>query len=128
MRRWLTPSLVDVFFIALCVALFARPHGLETLLADGDTGWHIRTGELILSSGRVPVADPFSFSRPGAPWFAWEWLSDVIFALFNRWSGVAAVAAVCGVVLSLAASALFAGLLRREPRIAAWSTATPWRR
>ncbi len=113
MRRWLTPSLVDVFFIALCVALFARPHGLETLLADGDTGWHIRTGELILSSGRVPVADPFSFSRPGAPWFAWEWLSDVIFALFNRWSGVAAVAAVCGVVLSLAASALFAGLLRR---------------
>jgi hypothetical protein len=80
-RRWLTPSLADVFFAALFLAVFARPLSLEKLLADGDTGWHIRVGELVLHSGRVPVADPFSFTRPGAPWFAWEWGSDVLFAL-----------------------------------------------
>ena len=112
-RRWLTPSLVDVFFLALFLALFAQPHGLEALLSDGDTGWHIRTGELILATGHVPTADPFSFSRPGQPWLAWEWLSDVIFAWLARLGGVAVVAASAGAVLALAAAALFARLLRR---------------
>ena len=111
-RRWLAPSLVDVFFIALFLALFAHPHGLEALLADGDTGWHIRTGELVLTTGHVPAADPFSFSRAGQPWFAWEWLSDVIFALLHRWAGIGGVAAAAGAVLALAAAALFARLLR----------------
>jgi hypothetical protein len=112
-RRWLTPSLVDVFFAALFLVVFARPHGLEALLSDGDTGWHVRVGELVLDSGRVPVADPFSFTRPGAPWFAWEWLSDAGFALLYRWRGVGAVAAMAGVALALAAAALFARMLRR---------------
>jgi len=111
-RRWLCPSLVDVFFVALFLALFAPPHGLEALLADGDTGWHIRTGELVIATGRVPTSDPFSFSRPGQPWFAWEWLSDVLFARLNRWAGLAGVAAAAGTVLALTGAALFARLLR----------------
>ncbi len=110
-RRWLTPSLADVFFVALFLAVFARAAGLEALLSDGDTGWHIRVGELVLGSGRVPVADPFSFTRPGAPWFAWEWLSDVLFALLYRWHGVGAVAAMAGVALALGAALLFARML-----------------
>ena len=112
-RRWLTPSLADVFFVALFLAVFARPAGLESLLLDGDTGWHIRTGELALRTGHVPVSDPFSFSRPGQPWSAWEWGSDTLFALLFRWRGVAAVAAMAGVVLALAAAVLFARMLRR---------------
>ena len=78
--RLLAPSLPDLFFLALLLAAFTQPQGLWSLLSDGDTGWHIRTGELVLNTGRVPAADPFSFSRPGAPWFAWEWLADVVFA------------------------------------------------
>ena len=111
-RRWLAPSLVDVFFVAVFLALFAHPAGLEALLADGDTGWHIRTGEMVLADGRVPAADPFSFSRAGQPWFAWEWLSDVIFALVHRWHGLAAVAALSGAVLALALALLLARLLQ----------------
>src|SRR5260370_16441965 len=79
-RRALVPSLPDVFFAAFLLATFAHPQGLRSLLSDGDTGWHIRAGELILQAGCVPVADPFSFSRPQQPWFAWEWLADVVFA------------------------------------------------
>jgi len=113
LRRCLTPSLADVFFLALFLAVFARQVGLEALLADGDTGWHIRAGELALAAGRAPVADPFSFSLPGQPWFAWEWGSDVLFALAFRWHGLAAVAALAGVALALAAAVIFARILRR---------------
>jgi hypothetical protein len=113
LRRLLVPSLLDVFFGALLLAAFAQPQGLRPLLSDGDTGWHIRTGELVLETGRAPVADPFSFSRPRQPWFAWEWLADVIFAATWRWRGLAGVAALAGTVLALAATALLAQILRR---------------
>src|SRR5450759_4718447 len=113
LRRLLAPSLLDVFFGALLLAAFAHPQGLRSLLSDGDTGWHIRTGELILETGRAPVADPFSFTRPRQPWFAWEWLADVVFAVTWRWRGLAGVAALAGAVLALAATATLARVLRR---------------
>jgi hypothetical protein len=105
--------LPDVFFAILLASAFARPAGLEALLGDGDTGWHIRTGELVLAGGHAPQVDPFSFTRAGAPWFAWEWLSDVVLAGAFRWHGMAAVALLAGIVLSLAWTAVFARLLGR---------------
>src|SRR5580692_1687642 len=79
--RVLTPSFSDLFFIALIVWLFVwGPDGWASLLGDGDTGWHIRTGQYILEHHKVPTQDLFSFSRQGAPWFAWEWLTDLTFA------------------------------------------------
>ena len=112
LSRLLVPSLLDVFFLALLVAAFAHPDGMRSLLSDGDTGWHLRTGETILETGRVPVRDPFSFSRAGQPWFAWEWLADVVMAETWRWRGLAGVAALSGAVLALAATALLARMLR----------------
>ena len=112
LRRLLTPSLLDVFFVALLLSAFAQPRGLRSLLGDGDTGWHIRTGELVLATGRVPVVDPFSYSRPHGAWFAWEWLADVVFAATWRWRGLGGVAALSGVVLALGATALLARMLR----------------
>jgi hypothetical protein len=111
-RRLLTPSLLDVFFGALLVTAFVHPLGLQGLLSDGDTGWHIRTGQLVLASGRVPVVDPFSFTRPHDAWFAWEWLSDVVFAETWQWRGVSGVAALAGALLVLAATLLLARMLR----------------
>src|SRR5260370_42169160 len=113
LRRWLVPSLPDVFFGALLLATVAHPQGLGSLLSDGDTGWHIRAGELILQTGRVPVADPFSFSRPQQPWFAWEWLADLVFTQTWRWRGLAGGAAPAGALLALAATATLARILRR---------------
>jgi hypothetical protein len=111
--RLLLPSLLDVFFAALLLGAFVHPAGLQSLLSDGDTGWHIRTGELVLETGRAPVEDPFSFSRPRQQWFAWEWLADVAFAAVWRWRGLAGAAVLAGAVLVLAATALLAHLLRR---------------
>ncbi len=99
-KRWLTPGFVDVLFAALIAWLFIlSPKGWGLLLSDGDTGWHIRTGEWILAHGQVPVQDLFSYSRPGASWYAWEWAADVVFALIHAAGGLPALVFFCGFIL-----------------------------
>ena len=49
-----------------------------------DHWWHMLTGRLVLETGRVPAADPFSFTFQGAPWTNWEWLAGVVMDL--AWS------------------------------------------
>jgi hypothetical protein len=106
------PSLTDVAFLLPLMLLFVKLDGARTLLGDGDTGWHIRTGEWILAHHRVPHTDLFSFSRPGAPWFAWEWLWDVLFALLHQRWGMPAVVMVSAAVICTTSVILFR-LIRR---------------
>ena len=111
-RKWrLAPTLPDLLFACLLVAGFGRPDSWLGLLRDGDTGWHIRTGEYILDHG-VPFHDLFSFSRAGQRWFAWEWLSELIFARVHRGWGLTGVAIVGAVLVCLPAALLFARMLR----------------
>lgn len=98
--RWLKPGFADLIFAALIAWLFIlSPKGWGLLLSDGDTGWHIRTGEWILANRTVPYQDIFSFSKSGEPWFAWEWGSDVLFALLHAWGGLPLLSFFCGFVL-----------------------------
>jgi tetratricopeptide (TPR) repeat protein len=53
-----------------------------------DIWWHLKTGQLILETGKIPHADPFTFTTPGAPWWPHYWLSDVVFALVLRLGGI----------------------------------------
>lgn len=87
----LLPSLTDFAFLMPIAFLFGRMEGIKTLLSDCDTGWHIRTGEWIVANRWVPSHDIFSYSRAGAPWFAWEWLSDVLLAWLNAAGGLRVV-------------------------------------
>ncbi len=105
--RWLVPSLSDCLFLAILLWGFAAGNGWISLLSDGDTGWHIRTGEYILDTRSVPTHDLFSFSKAGEAWFAWEWLSDVAFAVLHRLWGLKGVVVFTGLVLSLAATMLY---------------------
>jgi len=97
----LLPSLADMAFLMPIAFLFGRLDGLLHLLADCDTGWHIRTGQWILAHHTVPVQDIFSFSKAGSPWYAWEWLSDVIFAGLYGWGNLAALALFAILLLSV---------------------------
>ena len=54
------------------------------LLADPDTLWHIAAGRWIVTQQQLPTTDMFSWSMPGTPWTAHEWLSEVI--LYGVWS------------------------------------------
>jgi hypothetical protein len=109
----LLPSLADFAFLMPIAFLFGRMDGVRTLLSDCDTGWHIRTGEWIIANGWVPMRDIFSFSKPGSPWFAWEWLSDVLFAKLNALGGLQAVVMFTVLMLSVTFGALFL-LVRRK--------------
>jgi hypothetical protein len=88
----LVPTMSDLAFVIPVLVLFWSTTGVGWLLTDSDTGWHIRTGEWILSNSRIPEADIFSFTMAGRPWVAWEWLSDVAMALAHRFGGLAGVA------------------------------------
>lgn len=110
LARWLWPSLFDIILVSLPLWFFGLADGgTGLLLSDGDTGWHIRTGEWILDHRSFVWTDLFSFSKPGQEWFAWEWLSDVLLALAHRAAGLPAVT-LAGMVVS----ALFCGVLLRH--------------
>jgi hypothetical protein len=107
------PSLTDIAFLMPLIFIFIKLDGARTLLGDGDTGWHIRTGEWILAHHSVPQVDMFSYSRPGAPWFAWEWLWDVLFAMLHQRWGMPAVV-LASLVVVCATNALLFRLIRRK--------------
>ncbi len=70
----------------LALALFS-----PGVLGDGDTFWHLATGEWIIGHGAVPHADPFSLTHAGADWTAHEWLAEVAMAAALRaggWGGL----------------------------------------
>src|ERR1035441_51593 len=109
----LLPSLADFAFLMPIVFLFARMDGAKTLLGDCDAGWHIRTGQWILATDRVPVTDLFSFSKPGQPWYAWEWLSDVAWAWLTAHGGLAALVLFATLLISTTFALLYR-LARRK--------------
>jgi len=107
------PTLTDVAFLMPALFLFLRLDGLSFLLQDGDTGYHIRAGEWMLDHGRVLDHDIFSYTKPGEPWMAWEWLWDVTFAWLHRQWGMAAVTLVSLLVISVTTALLYR-LTRRQ--------------
>lgn len=84
------------------------------ILNDGDTYWHLATGEWMLAHGQVLHADPFSYTFAGRPWTTHEWLAEILMALAFRGSGWGGVMALTAGAAALAA-ALVAGYLR--PRL-----------
>lgn len=90
---------LSVFTLLYCLFVF---DGWRQLFRDSDTGWHIRTGEAILTTQHLPVSDPYSFTRSGERWFAWEWASDVAMGAAHRRMGLAGVALLFAVAIAAA--------------------------
>lgn len=90
MKKFLIPSLADIVFLSLLLGLLLLPGG-GGLLNDGDTGYHIRAGEQIISTLSIPRTDMFSFHTPAIPWTAHEWLSEVIMAATHSRFGLTGV-------------------------------------
>jgi len=83
------PSIGNMVFVSIFMVLvFGAGNGL---LYDGDTGYHIRTGEEILKHWRVPAHDIFSAHLPPLKWTAHEWLSEIILAAVHKVSGLTGI-------------------------------------
>ena len=120
--RFFLPPIADLIFVAL-FALLLFTNLSTTLLGDAGIGWHIRTGELILANRTIPHTDPFSSSSPflssrfsstvGQPWFAWEWLYDVLVGTLDSLAGLNAVVAFTAVIIAATFAFAFRLLQRR---------------
>jgi len=110
--RFLLPSVRDIIFIFLFWSLLAGPLSNRPL-ADPDIGWHIRTGELILATHALPRTDPFSSTMQGQPWFAWEWLYDLLLGILHQACGLNGVVWLCALVVATTFVLLLSQLLQR---------------
>ncbi len=101
------PSVADLIFVALLCVLVFTVLSLR-LLGDAGIGWHIRTGQQILATDAIPRVDPFSSTMGGRPWFAWEWMYDVVVGQLEATLGLNGVVWFTAVVIA----AVFAGTFR----------------
>ncbi|MGO9127263.1 MAG: hypothetical protein ACLP6G_20535 [Terriglobales bacterium] len=89
-RRWLhflAPSASDVIFVTLLFGLSCGALG-RLLLRDAGIGWHLRNGQQMLLTHASTRTDSFSSTMNGKPWYAWEWLYDVVFAMIHQALGL----------------------------------------
>jgi hypothetical protein len=113
-RRWgsrATASVVDLAFALAVVLIPLLAHG-RLINADGDLARHIVIGGHILGHG-PRFADPFSFTRGGEPFLAYEWLSQVNLALAHAAGGLPAVVLLAAFLLA-GALALVVRFVRRD--------------
>ena len=83
-----------------------------TVPTDIDFWWHLKTGELIATTGVVPMADPFSYTVPGRPWVAHEWLWELTVYWIYKWGGYVLAMLLSAAIATLAYVILYR-LLRR---------------
>jgi len=61
-------------------------------IIEPDVFWHLRTGQVILETGRLLRVNLFSAIYPDNPWHNLEWLHQVVLAAaynLGGWGGVA---------------------------------------
>jgi hypothetical protein len=110
---WILPSASDLIFVGVLCALVFTPLATK-LLGDAGIGWHIRTGQQILATHSIPRTDPFSSTMSGRPWFAWEWLYDIVVSVLNHVAGLNGVVWFTATVIAFLFAWMFRLLVRRE--------------
>ena len=110
--RFLIPSVSDLIFILLTLSLTVGALA-PRLLGDAGTGWHIRNGELILETRSITRTDPFSATKHGRPWYAWEWLFDAAVAAIHGRTGLDGVVFLSALVIASSFTLTFRMALRR---------------
>ena len=111
-RRW-HPSLPAILLVmwGLLIPLF---EGGILVNGDGDPARHIRHGETILTQGDVIRTDPFSFTRPGAPFVGFEYGTQVLLAVSHRVGGLPGMVVLTALLIAGTIAGLAAWLLRRR--------------
>ncbi len=99
---------LDRLWLFLALALPALASLIVPLPAV-DLAYQVRAGEMILTTGRIPAIDTFTFTVAGAPWTDQQWLAQVLLAAGFRLGGWELLA-VLRAALIVAAFGLLAGV------------------
>jgi len=110
------PSVTDLIFVALLSMLVFTPLSVR-LLGDAGIGWHIRTGQQILATHSIPRVDTFSSTMSGKPWFAWEWLYDLVVGQLEASLGLNGVVWLTAVTIAAVFAWMFRLLMVRGANI-----------
>lgn len=111
--RWLLPTVSDVLFICFFLGILLRERGPARFLLSEDTGWHLLAGRLIVSERRVPEKDVFSYTMAGAPWVAYEYLSEIAMAGAEELGGLTGVGALAAAAIAGTIAGLYR-IMRRQ--------------
>lgn len=66
----------------LCLILFAVFFTSQEIMCD-DFYWHISVGEWIVNNKEIPTTGIFSWTGADTPWFAHEWLAEIVMYGFS---------------------------------------------
>jgi len=104
-------GLSDVLGVFLLIAVVTI--GATRLFGDSDPALHVATGRWIAEHHEVPRTDPFSATFAGQPWFAHEWLADLLWYGVHRGGGWAGLLALSAILIATAFHLLYRGLAAR---------------
>lgn len=111
LARTLLPSLPDMVFIGTLFLVLWLGQFISN--RDGDLGFHIAIGRLILSTGQIPTQDVFSYTMYGRPFVPQEWLSEIIFAATYDIGGFDGIALLTAAFIGATFAGIAAVMLRR---------------
>jgi hypothetical protein len=117
---WPLPRWLPAALLTILVAGALAP------LADPDLPMHLAVGRWIVQHRTAPTTEPFAWTRPGAPYFAYSWLMQSAMYVLMCAAGPLALRLLHGALLAATVgSALIAGRLMGWARgascfVAAW--------
>ena len=113
--------------IAAFFAMVVLPRATVPLV-DGDVWWHLRAGEQVLRTGRVPVTDTWSIAGLGMTWTSQDWLANsgmaAIGGISSTW-GPTLLSITFGMV-AVAAFALLWSAMGRRIQSPGWLSRLLW--
>jgi hypothetical protein len=106
---WWLPTFGFLFFLGIEFGMFVQP---DLFFADPGVGRHLRTAEVILATHQVPRTDPLSFTKPGQPWFDYEWAFEATIGELGRVGGLGLVCAFCTAIFAATILGVYRMLLQ----------------
>ncbi|HEY9793502.1 MAG TPA: hypothetical protein V6D22_24090 [Candidatus Obscuribacterales bacterium] len=104
------PDFADIIYLLILLLLInLKP----MVLGDGSTGWHLYTGQYILSHHQIPHIDLFSYTFPDKAWVPYEWFFDTVAATLFNIGGIKMVAVAADCSLALLFSLVYYGCRKR---------------
>jgi hypothetical protein len=93
-------------------------------LSAVDLTYHIRAGEMLLDTGRIPTTDTWTFTATGSTWLNQQWGAQLILAAVYRLGGWTGLVLLRAALVGLTFGFLFEACRRRglDLRRAAWLT------